>query len=212
MEKKVDPNPSDGTLSRRDATFRHVIDMRIRPRVTRFLEPMGKALARIGMTPTAMTLLGLLVVIAGSVVIATGALKTGAIIVLFGSLLDGLDGAVARASGKVTARGAFLDAASDRVGEIAAFAGLGVAMAGDARVLLLLILAVGGALLVPYMRARAEAEGHDGKGGLMGRAERIILFTLGLVLGYVEPMLWIFVTLVWLTVVVRFVKTYRSIE
>jgi hypothetical protein len=46
----------------------------------------------------------------------------------------------------------------------------------------------------------------------MGRAERIILFSLGLALGYVEPMLWIFVILVWLTVVVRFVKTYRSIE
>jgi phosphatidylglycerophosphate synthase len=164
------------------------------------------------MTATAMTILGLLVVVAGSVVIATGALKTGALIVLFGSLLDGLDGAVARASGKVTARGAFLDSASDRVGEIASFAGLAVAMAGEARVLLLIILAMGGALLVPYMRARAEAEGHDGKGGLMGRAERIILFTLGLVLGYVEQMLWIFVVLVWITVVVRFVKTYRSIE
>lgn len=212
MEKKVDHNPRAGTRSRRDATFGLVIDMRIRPRVTRFLEPIGKGLAKLGMTPAAMTLLGLLVVIAGSVVIATGALKTGAVIVLFGSLLDGLDGAVARASGKVTARGAFLDSASDRVGEIASFAGLAVAMAGDARVLLLIILAMGGALLVPYMRARAEAEGHDGKGGLMGRAERIILFTLGLVLGYVEQMLWIFVVLVWITVVVRFVKTYRSIE
>jgi len=212
VEKKVDHNPRAGTRSRRDATFGLVIDMRIRPRVTRFLEPIGKGLAKLGMTPAAMTLLGLLVVIAGSVVIATGALKTGAVIVLFGSLLDGLDGAVARASGKVTARGAFLDSASDRVGEIASFAGLAVAMAGDARVLLLIILAMGGALLVPYMRARAEAEGHDGKGGLMGRAERIILFTLGLVLGYVEQMLWIFVVLVWITVVVRFVKTYRSIE
>lgn len=212
MEKKVDHNPSAGTRSQRDATFGPVIDMRIRPRVTRFLEPIGKGLAKLGMTATAMTILGLLVVIAGSVVIATGALKTGALIVLFGSLLDGLDGAVARASGKVTARGAFLDSASDRVGEIASFAGLAVAMAGEARVLLLIILAMGGALLVPYMRARAEAEGHDGKGGLMGRAERIILFTLGLVLGYVEQMLWIFVVLVWITVVVRFVKTYRSIE
>ncbi|MEE8375811.1 MAG: CDP-alcohol phosphatidyltransferase family protein [Acidimicrobiia bacterium] len=196
----------------RGATFPAVIDMRIRPRITRFLEPMGKALAAVGMTPTAMTVLGLVVVVAGAVVIAAGALRTGALIVLLGSLLDGLDGAVARASGKVTARGAFLDSAFDRFGEIAAFAGLGVVMAGDSRVMLLIVLAVGGALMVPYMRARAEAEGHDGRGGLMGRAERIILFSLGLILGYVEPMLWTFVTLVWLTVVVRFVKTYRSIE
>lgn len=186
--------------------------MRIRPRITRFLEPVGKALAAVGMTPTAMTVLGLVIVIAGAVVIAAGALRTGALIVLLGSLLDGLDGAVARASDKVTARGAFLDSAFDRFGEIAAFAGLGVFMTGASRVMLLIVLAVGGALMVPYMRARAEAEGYDGRGGLMGRAERIILFSMGLVLGYVEPMLWIFVTLVWLTVVVRFVKTYRSIE
>ena len=199
-------------ISKRGATFPAVIDMRIRPRVTRFLEPIGKALARVGMTPTAMTVLGLVVVIVGSVAIAVGFLRTGALIVLFGSLLDGLDGAVARASDNVTAKGAFLDAAFDRLGEIAAFAGLGVAMAGEPRAMLLIVLAVGGALLVPYMRARAEAEGHDGRGGLMGRAERIILFSLGLIFGFVEPMLWIFVTLVWLTVVVRFVKTYRAIE
>jgi phosphatidylglycerophosphate synthase len=194
------------------ATFPAVIDMRIRPRITRFLEPIGKTLAAVGMTPTAMTVLGLVVVVTGSVAIGAGASRMGALIVLLGSLLDGLDGAVARASDKVTAKGAFLDSAFDRFGEIAAFAGLGVAMAGDSRAMLLIVLAVGGALMVPYMRARAEVEGYDGRGGLMGRAERIILFSLGLILGYVEPMLWIFVTLVWLTVVVRFAKTYRSIE
>ena len=187
--------------------------MRLRPRVTRFLEPVGRGLAAIGMTPAAMTFLGLAVVITGSVVIATGRLAGGTVIVIIGSVLDGLDGAVARASDNVTARGAFLDAASDRLGEIAAFAGLGFAMAeaGNARVLLLIVLAVGGALLVPYMRARAEAEGVDGRGGLMGRAERIALFSTGLILGYVEAMLWVFVVLVWLTALVRFVKTYRSI-
>lgn len=192
--------------------FRHVIDMRVRPHVTRFLEPMGRALAKIGMTPAATTVLGLLVVIAGAVVIGTGRLASGALIVVAGSVLDGLDGAVARAADKVSARGAFLDSAFDRLGEIASFAGLAVAMAGEARVLLLIILAVGGALLVPYMRARAEAEGFSGKGGLMGRAERIILFAAGLVFGYVEPMLWAFVTLVWFTAVVRFATTYRSIQ
>ena len=105
-----------------------------------------------------------------------------------------------------------MDSAFDRLGEIAAFGGLAVAMAGEARALLLIIRAVGGALLVPYMRARAEAEGIDGRGGLMGRAERLIVFCSGLILGFVEPMLWAFVVLVWLTVIVRFINTYRSIE
>jgi len=186
--------------------------MRLRPRATRFLQPIGKGLASIGITPAAMTVAGLLVVITGASFIANSHLVLGAWIVLAGSLLDGLDGAVARASNSVSARGAFLDSAFDRLGEIAAFAGLGVAMAGDARVLLLIILAVGGALLVPFMRARAEAEGIDGKGGLMGRAERILLFSVGLIIGQIEPMLWIFVVLVWITAAQRFVSTYRSIE
>jgi hypothetical protein len=67
-------------------------------------------------------------------------------------------------------------------------------------------------MLVPYMRARAEVEGFDGRGGLMGRAERVLLFSFGLILGLVEPMLWVFVVFVWLTALVRFINTYRSFE
>lgn len=188
-----------------------VIDMRVRPRVTRFLEPIGKGLAALGVTPAVMTFLGLAVVVTGSVVIANNQLALGAVILVAGSLLDGLDGAVARASDQVSARGAFLDAAFDRLGEIAGFAGLAVAMVGEARILLLIILSLGGAILVPYMRARAEAEGFDGRGGLMGRAERVILFGAGLVFGLVEPMLWVFVVTVWLTAFSRFWRTYRHL-
>lgn len=191
-----------------------MIDTRVRPRVTRFLEPIGKALAGVGVTPTVVTSVGLAVVIAGAIVISSGAYRGGAIIVLVGSMLDGLDGSVARASGLVTPRGAFLDSVFDRMGEIAAFAGLGWASAasGDDRVLLLIVLAVGGAMVVPYIRSRAEVEGFNGKGGLMGRAERVLLFTVGLIAGFIEPMLWIFVVLVWLTALMRFIDTYRSFE
>jgi len=191
--------------------FLAVIDMRVRPHVTRYLDVMGRGLSKIGMTPAAMTALGLALVITGSVMVGMGRLVSGAWVIAGGSLLDGLDGAVARASGKVTARGAFLDSAFDRVGEIAAFAGLAFAMEGQARVLLLIVLAVGGAMLVPYMRARAEAEGLPGQGGLMGRTERLILFCTGLVFGFVEVMLWLFVVLVWLTALSRFLRSYRSI-
>jgi len=180
--------------------------------VTRYLDSIGRALTAIGMTPTAMTALGLAMVVAGSVMVGTERMVSGAGVIAVGSLLDGLDGAVARASGKVSARGAFLDSAFDRVGEIAAFAGLAFAMEGEARILLLIVLAIGGAMLVPYMRARAEAEGLMGTGGLMGRTERLILFCAGLIFDFVEPMLWIFVVLVWLTALTRFLRSYRSIS
>ena len=189
-----------------------MIDMRVRPHVTRYLDSIGRALTAIGMTPTAMTALGLAMVVAGSVMVGTDRMVSGASVIAVGSLLDGLDGAVARASGRVSARGAFLDSAFDRVGEIAAFAGLAFAMEGEARILLLIVLAIGGAMLVPYMRARAEAEGLIGTGGLMGRTERLILFCAGLIFDFVEPMLWIFVVLVWLTALTRFLRSYRSIS
>jgi CDP-diacylglycerol--glycerol-3-phosphate 3-phosphatidyltransferase len=85
-------------------------------------------------------------------------------------------------------------------------------MEGNARVLLLIVLSVGGAMLVPYLRAKAEAVGLEGKGGLMGRAERVILFAVGLILGFVEPMLWLMVVSVWYTAIQRFVSTYSRIR
>lgn len=158
-----------------------------------------------------MTAFGLAVTIVGAVLIGLGFLVTGAFVALLGSALDGLDGTVARASGSVTARGAFLDAGSDRIGEIACFAGLAVAMVGSARILLLIVLSMGGAMLVPYLRAKAESVGLQGNGGFMGRAERVLLFFLGLVTGLVEPMLWLMTVTVWYTAIHRFVSTYRRI-
>lgn len=172
---------------------------------------MGRVISSIGVTPAVMTALGLALVLTGSVMVGMNRLFWGGWVIALGSMLDGLDGAVARSAGSVSPRGAFLDAAFDRVGEIAAFAGLAFAMEGRARVLLLIVLAIGGAMLVPYMRARAEAEGLSGQGGLMGRTERLILFCAGLVFGFVEPMLWVFVILVWLTALTRFLRSYRSI-
>lgn len=188
-----------------------VIDTRVRPRIQGILGPIGKSLATVGVTPAAMTTFGLAVTIFGAIVIGSGRLALGALIALLGSAIDGLDGTVARAAGVVTPRGAYLDAGSDRIGEIAGFAGLAVAMEGNARVLLLIVLSVGGAMLVPYLRAKAEAVGLDGRGGLMGRAERVILFALGLMTGLVEPMLWVMVVSVWFTAIHRFVSTYRNI-
>ena len=188
-----------------------MIDTYVRPRIQGFLGPIGRFLASIGVSPAVMTTIGLLVTITGALIIGSGRLTLGAVVALLGAALDGLDGSVARASGTVTPRGAFLDAGSDRIGEIATFAGLAVAMEGQARILLLIVLSTGGAMLVPYLRAKAESVGLAGRNGIMGRAERVILFAVGLVLSQVEPMLWAMVVLVWATAIQRFVSTYRQI-
>jgi CDP-diacylglycerol--glycerol-3-phosphate 3-phosphatidyltransferase len=189
-----------------------VIDLRLRPHLQWLLAPIGRFLARMGLTPTVMTLVGLAITIFGAVLIATGRQRLGAVVALAGSVLDGLDGSVARATGSESAQGAFLDATSDRLGEVAIFAGLAVALAGNARLLLLIVLAMGAAMLIPYLRAKAEAEGIDGRGGLMGRAERVIILCGGLMLGWVEPMLWILAAATWFTVGQRFLGTHRALE
>lgn len=189
-----------------------MIDMRVRPRVQGILQPIGRVLAGLGVSPTFMTLFGLGVAVIGAVLIGIGMLITGALVALAGAALDGLDGSVARASDRVSARGAFLDATVDRLGEIAVLAGLAVSQRTHARILLLSLLALGGSLLIPYMRSKAESLGLDGKGGLMGRAERVILVTLGMVTGWIEPMLWAFVVTAWFTVGQRFWSTYAKIE
>jgi CDP-diacylglycerol---glycerol-3-phosphate 3-phosphatidyltransferase len=188
-----------------------MIDLRVRPRLQWVIQPIGRGLAGMGVTPQLLTFIGLLVTVGGGVLLGFGWLRAGAGVALAGSILDGLDGSVARAAGKDSPRGALLDAVSDRVGEIACFAGLAVAMTGNTPVLLLIVLALGGSMLVPYLRAKAEAAGLDGRGGLMGRAERVLLFTIGLLIGLVEPMLWVMVVATWSTVAWRFFETYRQL-
>lgn len=188
-----------------------MIDMRLRPHLHGILEPIGRFLAKLGFTPTVMTLLGLGIAITGSVIIGLGELFWGGLVALAGSAVDGLDGAVARASNRVTERGAYLDSVSDRIGEISILAGLAVSQRNDARILLLCLLCLGGALLIPYIRAKAEGLGIDGKGGVLGRAERVILTTVGAMTGFVEPMLWVFLVVAWFTVGQRFANTYQMI-
>lgn len=191
--------------------FLAVIDLRVRPRLQWILQPIGRALAGIGVTPQLMTLLGLAITVAGSVLIGFGRLSLGAWIALVGSALDGLDGSVARAAGTESARGALLDAVVDRMGEVAVFSGLAAAVSSSPRLLVLIVLSLGGSMLVPYLRAKAEAAGLDGRGGMMGRAERIVAFTIGLVTGFIEPMLWVLVVAIWATVGWRFLLTYRQL-
>ena len=189
-----------------------VIDLRVRPRVQWLLQPIGRALADRGVTPQIMTLLGLVITVIGGLLIGFGQLGWGAGVALIGSALDGLDGSVARAAGTESARGALFDAVSDRVGEVAVFAGLAAAVAPERRVVVLIVLAVGGSMLVPYLRAKAEAEGLDGRGGMMGRAERVLVFSAGLFSGLIEPMLWLLVVATWATVAWRFFLTYRELK
>lgn len=195
-----------------------MLDVRARKRVSKLADPIARTLAKVGLGPTAITLIGFAISVTGAVLIGFGYLAVGAGTLGFGALLDILDGVLARLTGRETRRGALLDTFTDRLGEVAAWTGLAYYVGGlaEATLVTLSLIAVCGSLLVPFLRAKAEELGVEGKGGLMGRAERLVLFGLGvglegLGLNTLEPTIWIFAVLVWFTVLQRFVHTWRRL-
>lgn len=195
-----------------------MLDLRARKRVTKLADPIARAIARIGLKPTAITMIGFGLSVTGSVLIAFGELAFGAATLGVGALLDILDGVLARLTGSESLRGALLDTFTDRLGEVAAWTGLAYYFGeqAEATLVMLSLVAACGAVLVPFLRAKAEASGVEGRGGLFGRAERLLVFGLGVGLeGFglptLEATVWILAIGVWLTVLQRFVRTWRQL-
>lgn len=195
-----------------------MIDQRGRSWLTKYIvAPIAKVLVRTRITASMVTLLGLAVTIIGAVILANGHPLVGGFVIGLGGTIDGFDGTVARLTGTASRRGAFLDTMADRVGEVAMFAGLAWFVADDSLLVLLSVIALGNSMLIPYARSKAEAEGLDGKGGIMGRAERVILFCL-LIMPVggdwwgPEVMLWPMVVLTGLTVAQRYWKAWVGLE
>jgi CDP-diacylglycerol---glycerol-3-phosphate 3-phosphatidyltransferase len=179
-------------------------------------------LARTPVTPNALTTLGVTLSAAGGILVYFenhGELLffwVGAIVFVVGSLLDILDGALARQSGKGTPFGAFIDSTTDRVGEAVMLGAIALVMARDGRewALALTIAAIAGSFLVSYTRARAEALGLKGDVGLGSRAERVVIITGGLVFAPWGGLAWAILVLTasaWLTVVQRVLAVRRQL-
>jgi CDP-diacylglycerol--glycerol-3-phosphate 3-phosphatidyltransferase len=151
----------------------------LRPVLARVLTPTGQALARMGVTPNVITVVGTLGVVAGALSLyPPGELFWGSVLITVFVLFDMLDGAVARVTGGGTTWGAFLDSTLDRVADGAIFAGLILWLAGKGDDLPLAVLAlyclVSGAL-VSYAKARAEGLGLACDVGVAERGERILV-------------------------------------
>jgi CDP-diacylglycerol--glycerol-3-phosphate 3-phosphatidyltransferase len=171
-------------------------------------------LARTRVTPDALTVSGVSLCFVASVLVlfqGHGELLffwLGAVVFVAGSVLDILDGALARAGGKATPFGAFLDSTTDRVGEFFMLAAIAYVFAVDGREVFVVVAvaAVAGSLLVSYTRARAEALGLKGDVGIGSRAERVVVITAGLVLAPWGVLPWAIALLTataWITVVQR---------
>ncbi len=188
-----------------------MLDGRWRASVERGLEPVGRGLHRLGVSPDVLTIIGLVVSLATGVVIADGRLVLGLVGVILSGLPDILDGTVARSSGRAGPRGAFFDSVCDRVADAAILAGIAWHLSyRDPRLPVLVLAVLGLSMLITYERAKAEALGFSARGGLMERAERLVLIGVALAFDILVPVLWIMLALTLLTAVHRFVMVWRQ--
>ncbi len=166
------------------------ISNQARSRIKRLGEPVALALGRLGLTPDALTLIGFLVTAVGAVLLANQLWLAGGLVVFGGGLFDLFDGTLARATGRVSRFGAFLDSVFDRWGEALVYVGLvaGLHASGWANAPIFAAAAMAGAFLVSYVRAKAEGLGFSsGTGmaavGIMPREIRLVILCGGLVAG-----------------------------
>ena len=188
-----------------------MLDSRWRAGVERGLRPAGTRLRQVGISADQITILGLAASVACGLVIAAGRLGWGAFFLALSGLTDVLDGAVAKSGGTAGPRGAFFDSVCDRVSDGVVLGGAAWYFAGRDPHLAVLAFAVAGlSFLVSYERSRAESLGFNGRGGLMERAERMVVLGLGLTFGRLTASLWVLALLTGLTVAQRFLLVWRQ--
>ena len=179
-------------------------------------------LTRTRITPNALTAAGVLLCAAASLIVLFEGRNEilfywlAALVFVAGSVLDILDGALARAGGKTTPFGAYLDSTTDRVSEGFMLTAIAYILARHHHPIFVAVTvaAVAGSFLVPYARAKAEALGLRGDVGIGSRAERVVVITAGLVLAPWGVLPWALVLLgctAWFTVVQRVLHVRKQL-
>ena len=189
-----------------------MFDGRWREAVDRSTAPVGSALYRHGVTADILTGTGLLSALATAFAVATGHLHWAIPLLILTGMHDLLDGPVAKAAGTASVRGAFFDSVVDRVTDAVLMGGVtwDLISVHEGHLALLPFAVLGVTALVSYERAKAEALGLDAKGGLMERAERMILLGVGLLATPIFiPVLWIMLALTAMTAGGRFWRVWQ---
>jgi len=194
-----------------DGSFRKPVDAAVKP--------IGAALRKTKITPDHLTVVGLVVAAGSAVAVGAGRLRLGLVLVILAALPDLLDGALAKATQASSQRGAFFDSTIDRITDALLLGGIAYYFADtkDPRLTVLPFAVAAVSSVVSYQRAKAESLGLDAKGGLMERAERIVVLCVGL---FLEPwlddalvwILWGMLVLTSITAIQRFVKVWKQAE
>ncbi|HEY4189491.1 MAG TPA: CDP-alcohol phosphatidyltransferase family protein [Candidatus Limnocylindrales bacterium] len=158
-----------------------------RAKVRGFMTPIAVGLGKLGLSPNALTVIGFLIACVAAVAAGLQAWIVAGLLVVFGGVFDLFDGALARATGRVSKLGAFMDSTFDRWGEGVVYVGIlwGALELGYSLPVLLTGAAMVSAFMVSYTRAKSESLGFvPGTGmanvGLAPREIRIVILTIGL--------------------------------
>lgn len=177
------------------------------------MSPAGQALRRTGLSPDQLTATGIALSIPAAWAIATGHLIIGLLLFIASALPDLFDGSLAKASGRVSQRGAFFDSVGDRVSDTIVLAGFAWYVqdrfGGHAALVPFAVLGV--SQLVSYIRAKGDALGIDAQTGIMERGERIVVLCFALVFSAAMLwLLWVIFALSAITAAQRFIKVWRQ--
>jgi CDP-diacylglycerol---glycerol-3-phosphate 3-phosphatidyltransferase len=164
-----------------------------------------------GVTPNALTYTGFLLTAVTALLLAGGYFRWGALLLFIASFFDMLDGSLARATSQSSPFGAFLDSTLDRYSESITLLALAIhySRIPETRTELVLVFVIlVGSLMVSYTRARAEALNLECKAGMLQRPERIVLLIIGLLTGWIQPILWIMAILTNVSAIQRIYEVY----
>ncbi len=169
--------PLDPDVARRSTTV--LLGFWARDWLMWVIGPVERAMIRARVSPDIFNYLSVAFGIGAGAAFAQGALSVAGWAILFGGVADVFDGRIARARGMASRYGAFMDSTLDRFAEAFSFVGVTWYLSTTPWGAAVSVLAISGSLLVSYTRARGEAVGVSGTGGVMQRAERLVLLALG---------------------------------
>ena len=174
-----------------------------------------------GITPNNLTSLGFFLTAISAALLLVGQLRWGGLVLIVAALFDLLDGSLARQTNQISSFGAFWDSTLDRYSESLTLLALvyhyvtvmGAAQGqrGGTEIVLLAVTLIG-SFMVSYTRARAEALNFECKAGILQRPERIILLIMGLLFGWMQPVLWILAIFTNVTAIQRMVEVYTQAQ
>jgi CDP-diacylglycerol--glycerol-3-phosphate 3-phosphatidyltransferase len=187
---------------------------RLGHRLDSYLYPPFKKIFGEKGNPNLFTLLGFFSTLVASWLILKGFWLSAGLVIILSGLFDLLDGVIARNLGKVTIFGSFFDSVMDRYSDLLFLLALSIhyLREGNSGLVILTSMVAIGTALIPYVRAKAESLRISCHIGLMERAERIILLSLGALLNWMEPVLWILAILTHFTVLHRIYYVWKKLR